>query len=169
MRYSLWIEPPLEVADKYLAIIDGLAIRYEAEFFDPHLTLYTTIIGDESEVVKTVEALASEVKAIEIHLGALESGDEFYRALYISADETPSWSDAFARADNALRAFTDGGPRIAPPHMSLLYADMEEDEKRKIMNVLGREFNDTFICNTFSLWRTDGMPEEWVKIVSFAL
>ena len=169
MNYSLWIEPPKEVADKYLAIIDGLAIRYEAEFFVPHLTLYTPIIGDESEVIKAVEALASEVKPIEIRLGAIESLDEFYRALYISADETPSWNDAFARADKALRGFTDGGPRIAAPHLSLLYADMDEDEKRTIMNVLGREFNDTFICASVSLWQTEGDPEVWHHITSFDL
>jgi 2'-5' RNA ligase len=170
MKYSLWIEPPVEVADKYLAIIDGLAIRYKAEFFDPHLTLYTPIMGEETEVLEAVQRLAAELKPIEISLGALEFTDEFYRALYASAKETPSYSDALKSADRVLRKFTGAdGPRIVSPHLSLLYADMDEKEKQGIVGVLGSEIDDTFTCSTFSLWQTEGQPETWHRLRSFGL
>ena len=64
----------------------------------------------------------------------------------------------------ALRLFDYEAEEEYMPHLSLLYGDLSQNEKERILSVMGREFHIRFQVHSLLLVKTEGKPKDWKKI-----
>jgi 2'-5' RNA ligase len=165
-RYALWLLLPGEARERYAALIELLARQYATPRFEPHITLLGDLTGEEAALAEQTRALARELEPFELRL--LEAGyeDETYRCLYIYTAVSRALEYARERARERF------GRRIETgfvPHLSLVYGALDEDEKERILDRIGRYFDETVTIREIALYAIEGRPEQWRSVVRVPL
>lgn len=165
-HYSLWLLLPGEVRSRYAALIETLSRRHDTPRFEPHVTLLGDLRGEEQELGALTRDLARRLEPFEMRL--LDAGylDEYYRCLFVLAAHSRPLLHAH---DEARRQFCR---RLEPdfmPHLSLMYGLLGEEDKKKILEQIGRYFDDRFRVQELGLYAIEGTPEQWRCVVRAAL
>lgn len=159
--YSLWLEPNGEVAYKLQERIKKLSKKYETPLFVPHVTLLGGLQASETELISLTNTLASSLHVFDLKLTKAGYHDRFYQSLFIYIDKSNKLKEA---RNLACRLFDCNGPEEYSPHLSLLYGDLSQNEKERILNIMGREFHVSFSAKSIVLMQTEGTPDRWKKI-----
>ncbi len=159
--YSLWLEPSGNVAYKLQERIKKLSKEKDTPLFSPHVTLLGGLNSSETELIPLANTLASSVAPFELQLTKAGYLDTFYQALFIHVEENSQLQEL---RKNACRLFDCGEKNDYMPHLSLLYGDLSQKEKERILNLIGREFYIHFPVKNIVLMQTDGKPDQWQKV-----
>lgn len=159
--YSLWFEPSGDIAYKLQERIKKLSDEYDTPVFSPHVTLLGSINSSKTESVSLTNTLASSLHPFELELTKAGYRDSFYQSLFIHVDQTSQLAEIRHRA---CRLFGTGREEKYMPHLSLLYGDLSQKEKERILNLVGREFYIRFRVKNLVLMKTDGNPDQWKRI-----
>lgn len=159
--YSLWLRPFGDIAFSLEQRIRKLSEKYGTHRFKPHVTLLGSIEKGKTELVQLTDTLASSLSPFEIVLTKAGYSDSFYQSLFVKVDPGEELLTARQRAE---KLFEYDGEKSYMPHLSLLYGDLEREEKERILNVMGREFHLRFPINSLLLIRTDGLPDKWEHV-----
>jgi 2'-5' RNA ligase len=145
--YSLWIIPEGEAYTLTSYFIARLSDIFSLPDFEPHVTLLGRIqVSDFS----TLHDLARSLPPFRIRLASQpEYLDEYFRCLFLKADETPALMEAFAQASRVFDY--QGGPYF--PHLSLAYGDQEIEDKLAMIHVMGEIPEIEFEARQLSLAR----------------
>jgi 2'-5' RNA ligase len=164
--YAVWLVLSEESRERFQAIIDALSTRCGAPVFEPHITLLSGFTGDEKTLIAQARALALDIEPLELHLGQAKCLDEYYRCLFVEV--ALSRQLAYAR-DAAMRRFTP--PTSAPfyPHLSLLYGDLPATKKEKLLDAIGRRFDEELRIEQLVLIAAPGAPDSWRRVELLAL
>jgi Cyclic phosphodiesterase-like protein len=129
---SIWLTPTSNDRSELSAVIDDLAVAFDAPIFEPHVTIATS---DATAVVIT-DALRTTTKGIQaIRLNAAKVGfsRNLTNGLYISMDA----SDQFRSLVYAIhQSHPSLNFRDTEPRLSLLYRVGTEAWKRQIAQSL---------------------------------
>ncbi|TYP93507.1 Cyclic phosphodiesterase-like protein [Fodinibius salinus] len=158
--YSLWLEPGGDIGYKLKEQIQKLSKKYETPKFSPHLTLLGSLKGSETELTSLTNTLASSGSPFTVHLTKAGYRDRFYQSLFIHAEESSELMELRNIATELFEVVEDG----FMPHLSLMYGDMAQDKKQRILNLIGREFYIRFKAKHLALVQTTGTPEQWKRI-----
>ncbi|MBN2427779.1 MAG: HAD-IA family hydrolase [Deltaproteobacteria bacterium] len=130
-RFSVWLVPAASNRAWAEETIRRLAADFEVVPFAPHVTIYSGPYTDEkylaslrqilSEVAATTEPVTLKVKSLDV-------SDKFFRSLFVSFEENPTLRHIHQRLQDANPL--DNGHELTP-HLSLLYADIPLEEKKK--------------------------------------
>src|SRR3989338_5017501 len=101
-RYSLWIIPTGDVYDRLKDIILRLSLKYSTPRFEPHITLIGGLSCSEEEILSKVSWLSTLLKPFPVKLIKTEYLDEYYRCLFLRAEETDNLLNAHALAIKIL-------------------------------------------------------------------
>jgi 2'-5' RNA ligase len=145
----VWLVPAAgPVRDQLAATIDRLAAEHDAPRFEPHVTMAGLFHPGEQAAVQTLTSLAADAHPFEIRFAATGYEQAYFRALYLRAEPSPQLTTLHeaARAAWALES------RPYRPHLSLLYADIAEEQKRAIIDALGIQLPLTIRIETAELW-----------------
>ena len=128
--YALWIVPDgatYSLADGY---ISKLSDTYHLPRFEPHVTVLGRIHSPDSSALR---GLAEGLPSFQIRLASRpEYLDEYFRCLFLKADETPALMETFSKASGLFGY--EGGPYF--PHLSLAYGDLPVETKLEIIRTL---------------------------------
>jgi len=128
--YALWIMPEgvaYSLTDGYIA---KLSQAFDLPKFEPHVT----VLGSLSPETTTLRGLADSLPPFRIRLAnQAEYLEEYFRCLFLKADETPELMEAIAKAGEL---FGDEG-RPPFPHLSLAYGDLPVETKQEMVQLLG--------------------------------
>jgi len=144
-----WLMPAAgPVRDHLAATIDRLAAEHDAPRFEPHVTMAGLFHSGQQAAVQTLTSLAAGVRPFEIRFAATGYEQAYFRALYLRAEPSPQLTALHeaARAAWALES------RPYTPHLSLLYADIAEEQQRAIIDALGIQLPLTIRIETAELW-----------------
>lgn len=86
--YSLWFMPTGSVYDRLVKIISQLSKKYSSPNFEPHVTLLAPIDEPGEEITSKTSQLVSLIQPYEIKLTTVDYLDEYFRCLFIRAEET---------------------------------------------------------------------------------
>lgn len=128
-----WLVPaPGPERDRLAAVIAELATRHGGPVFAPHVTLARNVEAEPDAVAGALARLTAGVPPFEVRLTGAGHEPVFFRSLYLRAEPSARLTALREAARRAL------GLEPAPdPHLSLLYADLPEDDKPAIAGGLG--------------------------------
>jgi 2'-5' RNA ligase len=162
-----WLVPAVgPERDRLVATIDRLAAEHDAPRFQPHVTMVTTFDSDEDAAVHTLKSLVANVPPFDVTFSTLGHEEAYFRALYLLAEPSAQ-----------LTALHQAGQRawaLAPspyrPHLSLLYSDLTEEQKRPIIDTIDILLPLTVHIDAAELW-VRGHPEvrNWYRTARMPL
>ena len=182
--YSLWMMPDAHSSlNKKLQVeIDENAATYSSPRFPPHVTLLPDIKLPAKQVISVTKEMVKELKKEAYPWHAqwqkVKKGLHYFQCAFILIQMDPIVMQA---ANVARRAFNM--ERIGPymPHMSLVYADLSEEEKdeaversraRLFQSVSTKLGEPGFRAEKVSVWYTpteDKSLASWCKIADIEI
>lgn len=170
-KYSLWIMPEGNVYDKLSGLISKLAQEYDGPVFEPHLTLFGQVSDSERDLVGKAAFLAENLKFFEVKLTAADYLDEYFKCLFLKAEEKEDLMAANLKAREIFRGYypIDASTENYMPHLSLLYANLPVPTKEEIISKIGKNFNISFWATNLYLVYTGGDVGKWYKAGEFFL
>jgi 2'-5' RNA ligase len=162
---SLWLVPEGEIHRRLAARIGELSRRFGTPPFDPHVTLLPGIEMDDDTARLRTGELAARLGPIRVQLTTAGQEDEYFRSVFIDVDPGPELLEA-----RRLSTRVFGIERAAPfrPHLSLLYGDLKEEQRRHAVGSVA-EGGVAFLVRRLELVRTAGRVEEWRRLAAPAL
>lgn len=160
-KYSLWLRPFGDVAFSIQQRINKLSDKYGSPRFEPHVTLISGLRYGETELIQLTKTMAGSLKPFDILLTKAGYRDKFYQSLFVHVKKSEALMNAY---HTALQLFDIEEGEEFVPHLSLMYGDFSQEEKERILSVMGREFHIRFEVHSLLLVKTEGGPEEWEKI-----
>jgi 2'-5' RNA ligase len=159
--YALWLQPNGDIACKLQEKIKKLSQKYDTPIFAPHVTLVSSLEASETEMISLTKTLASSLHPVELVLTKAGWQSDYYKSIFIHIQNNGELKWMYKTACQ-LFDLPDAEPYF--PHLSLLYGNIELNEKERILNIIGREFYLRFSVNSIALMRIEEDPEEWKKI-----
>ena len=87
-EYALWIVPSDNVYRSLVKEISALSMQFSTPKFKPHLTLLGGLTGSKKELLIKTSKLAAATRAFDIKLNKVGVSDNYFKSLFIRADET---------------------------------------------------------------------------------
>lgn len=158
--------PRGDVCDRLSQVVHRLSVRYGAPEFSPHVTLLGGCVGSRLELIRRSARVAAALRPFVIHLGKIDFCDEYFRCLFACA----ALSEPLRKAYQAARQELGHGRELAfMPHLSLLYGNLPQSLKEKLIADLGSRLDVQFKVSSLHLYRTYGEPCYWGRVASFGL
>jgi len=168
-RYSLWVRPPAEVADRLQALISQLADTYNAPHFSPHMTLVANVLTDQANTAALqarVQALSQKLGTFSITLKQFGYLEEEHRCLFLLA-ESPELTRVYEQTA-VLFPEVAAEHFAAMPHFSMLYGHYDQAAKENmIADNPAPEL--TFEAAAIDLVASGGPAETWKTVFSVEL
>lgn len=161
-----WLVPaPGPERDRLARVIAALAAGYGGPVFAPHLTLARTVEAGPDAVAAVLAEVTAGVPPFEVTLTGIGHEPVFFRALYLRAEPSARLTALREAARRAL------GLEPAPePHLSLLYADLDEDRKPAIAAGLGLVLPMTIRLGAAEVWGDFRAPvPDWRRLARVPL
>lgn len=143
-----WLVPaPGPERDRLAAVITDLAAGHGGPVFAPHVTLAGVTPAVPDAVAGALAEVTAGVAPFEVRLTGVGYEPVFFRALYLRAEPSAPLTALREAARRAL------GLEPAPdPHLSLLYADLDEDRKPAIAARLELALPMTIRIDAAEVW-----------------
>ena len=165
-NFSLWLMPPRDTSQRLKQCILDLSRRFASPAFEPHVTLLGRLEGTETELRYRASILASRLTPVVIQLKDVASLNEYFRCLFIRVARSRSLLEAYRAAVETLGTVEQ---LKFMPHPSLVYANLDRDEKLRAIQEIGTSFHGRFQVRNIHLYSTTGSPEEWFCTGQFGL
>ena len=124
---TYWLCPTGTTRGTLSAIIKGLAARFDAPVFEPHVTVFAAAASnkDPAEVLEEIQLTGP----LQLAVGSLESSDEFTKTLFIQLEPNAALSRV---SEDLRRASVTKSEYQLNPHLSLIYKNMSPHEKQEL-------------------------------------
>ncbi len=169
--FSLWLVPS-ENHNKHLQdAINRLSQEYSTPLLEPHVTLYGRIVGEKAEMLEKTRELAGRISQLSIQFTGFYQSNQFFRSLFMGVKHTSELDDAYRTAQFIFESFLPSGYRGREfiPHLSLMYGNIPEEQKKRIIQSLDSFLLDSFFVNRISLYSLGEEPASWTKVQDFLM
>jgi hypothetical protein len=160
--YSLWLMPEPVIAKALYQVIQSLAQAFDSPVFQPHIAL---LVGMEHAVPQALSGL-SILAPFVVDAKAAKSGDAFFQALYLPVIKN---KEMLAARRAAKKAFGISTNQKFEPHMTLLYANLPEDQKLDAAKEIITNMPQQIKFTQIALVKTTGQTEEFEIIKTLNL
>ncbi|CAN5764770.1 hypothetical protein BH11PAT2_BH11PAT2_03300 [soil metagenome] len=167
--FHLLLQPEGRMNERLLEIIEQLATEYGGPVFPPHITLLARIPADHhgsvEEISTKAQKLADSLSAFTVTLGHGSAENTYFRSIYLHIKEQTQMRGLHAQALEIF-SMTDESPYL--PHLSLLYGNYSEEQKRKTIESLTLPAEHSFEVKSLHLYQTEGEVRDWKFIKQFS-
>ena len=113
-------------------VMDNLADRYQAPKFMPHITMYSVNVASDrvGQMRNRVMAVARDLQPITLKVKDIGFDNNLFMSLFVRFEASEELDQLQKRLQRALSEF---GDYTFTPHASLLYKELPEEEKLKII------------------------------------
>ncbi|KAK6917752.1 2',3'-cyclic-nucleotide 3'-phosphodiesterase [Dillenia turbinata] len=166
--YSVWAHPPEDVKEKLKKLMSGLRSDFGGPEFDPHITVVGAISLTESDAIQKLKTSCDGLKSYTASVAKVATGTFFYQCVFLLLQTTPEVMEASARCTTHF-GYKNSTPYM--PHLSLLYGDLSDEEKKKAQQkaeALDESISSlSFPVTRLALYETDTedkTTKSWKKI-----
>lgn len=126
MKVAFWLIPAEPDRTIYQSLINNLAHQYNAPIFTPHVTLHSCE-GDRGQAIEFLKS--HSIVDIVLKIDQVLYSEEFTKTLFIQLFSNPQLDQIseFCK-QNFDQSF------LLNPHLSLIYANLAESEKRSLIS-----------------------------------
>ncbi|KAJ0402695.1 hypothetical protein ATCC90586_009472 [Pythium insidiosum] len=167
--YSLWLIPAGGPHEALHQLIVEYAARLMTPPFLPHITLLGGVTGlSEQEAIDKTRSVATMLHAMDLEVSVVASKELLYFqcvfGLIKEDDELASAHEA-AKEGFARREEPD-----YMPHISLVYGDIEEEQRQALKRELGPRVDGMRLhISSLQLWNTSGPVKSWKMVTDVPL
>lgn len=147
-------------------LIRDVATQYQTPVFDPHVTLLSSVEGDEQDIREKTRILAASLEPFEVQLGEVGSNGTYFQILFSRIEQTSAVMSANTTAQKEFAV--DRGTYF--PHLSLAYGDLSNEQVGALQQFVAQGNQITgmhFLARGVELWRTEGVVEDWGRVALF--
>lgn len=127
-EYSLWLEIEYDVSEQLSEIIENLAIGTDSKPFKPHITLIGGINPKTKNIENTLNQIFFNTKSFKLRLGKIETEMSHFKSIFLTCEE----NDELISLNSKCQSIFNKSYKYKP-HLSLLYSDISQDEKIKVI------------------------------------
>uniref|UniRef100_A0A6N2KNW9 Cyclic phosphodiesterase n=1 Tax=Salix viminalis TaxID=40686 RepID=A0A6N2KNW9_SALVM len=171
--YSVWAIPPEDVGARLKRLMAGLTSEFGGPQFEPHVTVVGAITLTEQDALEKFNSACDGLQAYNATVDRVATGTFFYQCVYLLLHPMPEVVEASAHCTGHF-GYKSSTPYM--PHLSLLYGDLTDDEKKKAQEKAGtldESINGlSFPITHLALWKTDTQDltlKSWEKIAECSL
>lgn len=167
--YSIWLVPERD-SRAYRALDERIgdhARSYpDAPDFEPHITLLGGIGTDETTAVERTDDLVRGCDPFELNFSDVSCSTTTHQCVFLLV--TPSATLLRLRR-SAAESF-GRGERLYVPHLSLVYSEMDVDERVRLVRSIDAEsLPDSVRIDTVEVVDTAGPVSEWRTVSTHPL
>jgi 2'-5' RNA ligase len=156
-----WLVPAAgPVRDHLVATMDRLAVEHDSASFQPHVTLAANVDAVVDAAAEALTSLAAAMTPVDVRFTAIGHEQTYFRSLYL-LPEASAQLIAVHEAVQRVRALDSWQFR---PHLSLLYSDIREEQKRLIIGSIGIALPLTIRFDAIELWATSRDVRTWRSV-----
>ncbi|KAL2524294.1 Cyclic phosphodiesterase [Abeliophyllum distichum] len=166
--YSVWALPPEDVRPRLKKLMESLRSEFGGPELEPHVTVVGAISLTESEARDMFRKACEGVKAYIASVDKVATGTFFYQCVFLLLHPTPEVVQASAHCSNQF-GYKSSTPYM--PHLSLLYADLTDEEKKEAQEkayILDESIGSLkFQISRLALYKTDTEDKSlksWEKV-----
>ncbi|EEF40143.1 Cyclic phosphodiesterase, putative [Ricinus communis] len=171
--YSVWAIPAEDVSARLKKLMEDLRSEFGGPQFEPHVTVVGAISLTEEEALEKFRSSCDGLTRYIATVDRVATGTFFYQCIYLLLNPSPEVVRASAHCTGHF-GYKSSTPYM--PHLSLLYGDLTDDEKKKAQektNILDESINGlSFQISRLALWKTDTEDrtlKSWEKIAECTL
>ncbi|KAL3616991.1 hypothetical protein CASFOL_039385 [Castilleja foliolosa] len=166
--YSVWALPPEELTPRLKKLMDGLRSEFGGPQFEPHATVVGAISLTETEARDMLNKACEGLKAYTATVDKVATGTFSFQCVFLLLHPTPQVVEASAHCCRHF-GYKNSSPYM--PHLSLLYGDLTDEEKKKAQEkayVLDNSIDSlSFQISRLALYKTDTEDKScksWAKV-----
>ncbi|CAI9292875.1 unnamed protein product [Lactuca saligna] len=171
--YSVWALPPQDVTERLKKLMIGLRSEFGGPEFEPHVTVVGAISLTEEEARDKLKKACDGLKAYNATVEKVATGTFFYQCVFLLLHPTTEVMETGAHCWNHF-GYKSSTPYM--PHLSILYADLTEEEKKRAQekaNALDETVQSLkFPISRLALYKTDTEDKtlkSWEKVTEITL
>ncbi|KAJ0017563.1 hypothetical protein Pint_10168 [Pistacia integerrima] len=171
--YSVWAAPPEDVIPRIKKLMEGLRSEFGGPQFEPHMTVVGLVSLTKDDALAKFKAACDGLKTYNCSVDRVATGTFFYQCVYLLIHPTTEVVEASAKSSSTF-GFKSSTPYM--PHISLLYGDLTDEEKKKAQEKaysLDESIDQlSFPITRLQLWKTpasDNTLTSWEKIAEYNL
>lgn len=128
-RYSLWLVPSVSEERQFIEVIDYLGERFPGPRFAPHVTLLSSLRGQEDDLSEKATDLANNLRSFNVSATGLAMEPYYFRNFYLKLESSANFLLAYQRAN---QTFSRSTASEFNPHISLHYGTSLREEKNNM-------------------------------------
>ena len=164
VSYSIWLMPEGNVKYQLKKAIYMLSTDFDGPIFTPHVTLVSSFLGSEKELLQKTEIISKKIKPFEISFGDIEYSGDFFRSLFLKIKVNTKLKTARDIACKEL----NWNENDYMPHLSLVYGDYNRKEKEQMISTI-KIIPDWFLVDHIFLAHNDEINLKWKVIQGYPL
>jgi len=166
VRYALWLVPDEASSAQLQSVIDQLAASYSGPTFSPHMTLLGWVRGEEEDLIQKTEALATQLAPLEVKATGFAGAPYYFRCFFAPLESS---SELRKLVGDAAHHFSSNAGMDHLPHISLLYGQIDREEKKKVPEQIGQKVPRRFTMDRIRLIRMSVSVSGWETIAEATL
>jgi 2'-5' RNA ligase len=160
-KHALWLRPFGEAAYELEQHIKRLSLKYDTPSFEPHITLVSGLRRPQHELIQLTDVLGGAISPFTVELTRLGFSDHYYQSLFYLVKKTATFVSVHKTAG---KFFGYHSNEKYFPHLSLMYGNLKQSEKEKLLHTIGQVEHVKFPVHSVLLIKTEGEIEDWEKI-----
>jgi Cyclic phosphodiesterase-like protein len=129
-QFAVWLTPAPSDRRWLSKIIQDYAAAYHSPTFEPHVTIYSGICGENEDLSTILLQSVNVLLPLSLEVTGLGYTENFFRTGFITFTPHEVLTELSAKIRNHLQSPTD---YRLEPHLSLVYKDLSLDQKRLAM------------------------------------
>ena len=160
--YSLWIVPDDTHSNVLQQKIDYLKPRLKGANFFPHITIIGKLKGELNNITIRCQKIAQKYQEVLIKLSHIETQERYFRAMYYKVLKTETLEKLYRELEKEFEQDIIKKDDEYMPHLSLLYSDVKEEEKKLFIKKIEKNTPYDFLINKIHIINLDtAIPESW--------
>tara|TARA_B110001454_G_C12693413_1_gene423249 strand:- start:1060 stop:1554 length:495 start_codon:yes stop_codon:yes gene_type:complete len=157
--FVIWLTFEKNDEDYLEKIISNLSKKYNSNLFQPHITIWGLTNVELDKISKICKNISIEIKSFNVEFLNILYSDNFWKTLFLNLKTNKNMTKIYKNLENE---FEKNGNHIFEPHISLIYKNMQEKDKKEIIENI--KIKDQFKISNISILKYSDKIENW-KIV----
>lgn len=160
--YSLWLCPEENVLPRIRRWMSSLESTFDSPAFEPHITILGEIENAPETLIRFASRMAEVLLPCEVNFKKITYSSDYFRALALEA----ALPGSILQARSLLCAEIGKTDLPYNPHLSLLYGEFSENEKKAAFETLHLRLPLALSFGKLKVVKTEGEVSSWKSLAT---
>ena len=154
--FAIWLTFEKEDEDYLEKIINKLSKKYNSILFKPHITIWGLTDIELNKIIKTCKNIAIEIQSFNVEFLNISHSKKFWKTVFVNLKINNNMIKIYNNLENEFQKNIN---YIFEPHISLIYKNMQEGNKKEILDNL--KIKNQFKISSICILKYSNKIENW--------